>query len=126
MGVNMEIVILIIGLSALCFAFCIFCLFSLSWKKALFLGDSRERVLKNTSSKTRRFNTCNEMRVLNSREIEEEMVAAAIATVLDIQSRVSKRSTTQLVNHHSTSLWRKKSKETIPSWSRKQSQRQLL
>lgn len=119
----METILFITGLFVFCLAFlCMFLLFVTSQKKIL-LKNSREVSSKKTSLKTKSINACNKARVLSPKEIEEEMIEAAIATVIAIQYHFSKQNTTHLVNHHSTSIWRKKSKEAVSSRSCSQSQK---
>lgn len=119
----METVLFITGLFVFCLAFlCVSLLFATSQKKNL-LKNSSETSSKKTSLKTKSVNTCNKARALSPKEIEEEMIEAAIATVVAIQYHFSKQNTTHLVNHHSTSIWRKKSREAVSSRSCSQSQK---
>lgn len=122
----METILFIIGLSVFCLVFLYVSLLFITSQKKILLKDSNGALLsKKTSLKTQSINACNKTRVLSPKEIEEEMIEATIATAVAIRYHFSKQNTTHLVNHHSTSIWRKKSREAISSRSCSQTQKQF-
>lgn len=119
----MDIVLFITGLFVFCLALLCVSLSFASSRKKVPLENSNEKLSK-TSSKMKKVSVREKTRILSQKEIEAEMVEATIATIAAIQYHLSKQETTQLVNQHSTSIWRKKSRESISPRSCKCLQKQ--